>query len=225
MMLATLPPIVYRDERLVVFDKPAGLLSVPGLGREKLDSLATRAAAALPGARIVHRLDRDTSGLIVLALDPEAHRNLSVQFQERLVEKTYEAVVAGVVADDAGAIDLPIRKDLEAPPRHRVDHERGRPSRTEWVVVRREADRTHLRLHPRTGRSHQLRLHLLAIGHPILGDDLYAPPDVQALAPRLMLHASGLSFAHPSTAAPMSFTSRPPWARDGWPSADPSSRA
>ena len=201
------PPILHQDERIVVLDKPTGLLSVPGIGPEKADCLASRVGEAVPGARIVHRLDRDTSGVIVMALDAEAHRTLSIQFQDRLVEKTYIAVVAGVVEDDEGEVDLPIRKDLDDTPRQIVDHVHGRPSVTRWRVLERATDRTRLELTPLTGRSHQLRLHLKAIGHPILGDDLYAPPDVRAMADRLMLHALRLVVTHPSTAAPMTFES------------------
>lgn len=204
-MPAVLPPILYRDDRLIVFDKPAGLLSVPGIGPEKADCLAARVQAAHPGARIVHRLDRDTSGVIVMARDAEAHRALSIQFQDRIVDKTYVGVVAGVVAGDDGEIDLPIRKDLDDPPRQIVDHVHGRPSVTRWRVLERGDDRTRLELRPITGRSHQLRLHLASIGHPVLGDDLYAPPASRDAADRLLLHATSLSVVHPTTAAPMTF--------------------
>ena len=137
-----LPPILYLDDRLIVLDKPAGLLSVPGIGPEKADCLASRVQAAHPGARIVHRLDRDTSGVIVMALDAEAHRALSIQFQDRIVDKTYVGVVAGAVAGDDGEIDLPIRKNPDDPPRQMVDHVHGRASVTRWRVLERGADRT-----------------------------------------------------------------------------------
>jgi tRNA pseudouridine32 synthase/23S rRNA pseudouridine746 synthase len=204
-MSPTVPDILFRDERLIVLDKPTGLLSVPGIGPEKADCLAARVAEAHPGARIVHRLDRDTSGVIVMALDAEAHRHLSMQFQERQVSKRYIALVAGVVAGDSGEIDLPIRKDLDDPPRQMIDYVHGRPSVTRWRVLERSGDRTRLELTPVTGRSHQLRLHLKAIGHPVLGDDLYAPPDARAMAGRLCLHAASLELSHPSTAAPLRF--------------------
>ncbi|MDY7109538.1 MAG: RluA family pseudouridine synthase [Planctomycetota bacterium] len=199
-MTDALPEILHRDERIIVLNKPAGLLSVPGIGPEKADCLAARIAAALPGARIVHRLDRDTSGVIVMALDAEAHRQLSVQFQDRLVEKKYIAIAAGVIEREEGSIDLPLRKDLDDPPRQIIDHEHGRPAVTRWRVLERGTDRTRVELSPRTGRSHQLRLHLKTLGHPVLGDDLYAPPDVLAMADRLMLHALSLSIVHPATA-------------------------
>lgn len=203
--------ILYHDHRLLVINKPMGLLSVPGIGPEKQDCLIARVRETYREARIVHRLDRDTSGVIVLALDAEAHRQLSIQFQEREVHKTYRAVVIGVMEGDKGEIDLPIRKDLDDPPRQMVDHEQGRAAFTRWRVLERSADRTHIELTPLTGRSHQIRVHLKAIGHPILGDDLYAPPEALAMADRLMLHAHTLTIVHPETAAPMTFEARCPF--------------
>lgn len=204
-------PILYRDERLIALDKPSRLLSVPGIGPDKQDCLAARIAAHLAGARIVHRLDRDTSGVIVMAFDAEAHRELSRQFHDREVEKRYIAVVDGQTASDEGEIDLPMRKDMENPPRHLIDHEQGRPALTRWRVIERMADHTRLELRPVTGRSHQLRLHLLSMGHPILGDDLYAPPPVLARSSRLLLHALSLAIVHPGNAAPMTFTAECPF--------------
>jgi tRNA pseudouridine32 synthase/23S rRNA pseudouridine746 synthase len=169
---------------------------------------------AYPGARIVHRLDRETSGVMAMALDADTHRNLSRQFEQRQVAKRYVAVVIGLVGADEDEIDLPLRKDLEPPrpgPRHIVDHEQGRPALTRFCVLTRDTDRTHLALHPRTGRSHQLRVHLAAIGHPILGDDLYAPPHVVAMADRLLLHAQALSLTHPPTGEQMTFESPCPF--------------
>lgn len=205
--------VIYKDERLLVIDKPVGVLSVPGIGPEKADSIAKRAAAEFAGARIVHRLDRDTSGVIVLAFDAEAHRELSRQFHDREVVKKYVAIVDGVVKDDAGRIDLPMRKDMDPrhAPRQVIDHAEGRPAITDWWVTDRHADRTRLLLQPLTGRSHQLRLHLKMIGHPILGDDLYAPARVLAMADRLMLHAWTLELVHPTTAAAMKFESPCPF--------------
>jgi tRNA pseudouridine32 synthase/23S rRNA pseudouridine746 synthase len=197
--------ILFEDERLVVIDKPTSLLSVPGIGPEKQDCLASRVAAIVSGARIVHRLDRDTSGVIIMARDAEAHRHLSMQFQDRVPKKEYVAVVAGVIEADAGRVDLPMRKDLDDTPRQIIDHEHGRAAQTDWEVEERREDRTRVRLRPITGRSHQLRLHLKVIGHPILGDDLYAPPEVQAMADRLLLHAERLELVHPETAEWMSF--------------------
>lgn len=199
------PEVLHRDERLIVLNKPSGLLSVPGIGPEKADCLASRVAEAFPGARIAHRLDRDTSGVMVMAFDAEAHRELSRQFHDREVEKEYIAVVAGNMSDDAGRIDLPMRKDMDDPPRQIIDHERGRRAITDWRVESSDNDRTRVRLTPITGRSHQLRLHMKTIGHPILGDDLYAPADVVAMADRLLLHALSLTIIHPSTSSRMRF--------------------
>lgn len=189
-------PVVYADGAVLVADKPAGLLSVPGRGQALRDCLLARLQGRFPGARIVHRLDRDTSGLIVLALDGASHRDLSGQFHDRQVDKQYEAIVAGAVEGDAGVIDLPMRKDLEHPPRHRVDVEHGRWAVTTWRVLDRGLDRTRMALQPLTGRSHQLRVHLSAMGHAVLGDPLYGragdPP-----SQRLMLHATRIAFRHP----------------------------
>ena len=205
------PPIIFRDDRIVVVDKPTGLLSVPGIGPEKADCVVARLNAEDPAARIVHRLDRDTSGVMILARDAEAHRALSIQFQDRIVAKRYVAVVGGRLAESEGLIDLPIRKDLDDPPRQRIDLVHGRPSQTRWRVLSQEADRARLELIPETGRSHQLRIHLQTIGHPILGDDLYAPPHLRDRAERLLLHATMLTIVHPATSAPMTFESPCPF--------------
>lgn len=205
--------VIYSDERILVLNKPVGLLSVPGIGPAKLDSLATRAAAHFPGARILHRLDRDTSGVILLARDAQAHRELSRQFHDREVTKTYIAIVSGVVEGDSGEIDLPMRKDMEPAnaPRQVIDQAEGRRAITRWHALERFPDRTRLKLIPITGRSHQLRLHLKAIGHPILGDDLYAPVQVLAMAERLLLHAQSLTIVHPQTASLMTFEASCPF--------------
>lgn len=203
--------VLHADDRILVLDKPSGLLSVPGRGREKADCLAARAAAAYPGARIVHRLDQPTSGVMVLALDAEAHRHLGRQFERRRVAKTYRAVVAGAVRAEHGAIVLPLRTDWPNRPRQIVDPVHGRPALTCFETLDRGDDRTALRLRPVTGRSHQLRVHLATIGHPILGDDLYAPPDVVAMASRLLLHAERLAFAHPVTGEQVAFEGPPPF--------------
>jgi tRNA pseudouridine32 synthase/23S rRNA pseudouridine746 synthase len=193
--------ILLHDRHLVVVDKPAGLLSVPGIGPEKADCLVARLQAEAPGARIVHRLDFDTSGVIVLALDADIHRELSRQFQDREVRKRYVAIVAGRVAGDSGEIDLPLRKEAMGSARQIVHQAEGKPSVTRWRVLERleSPPRTRLSLEPLTGRSHQLRVHCLAIGHPILGDPLYAPPEWREAAPRLLLHAEMLEFTHPAT--------------------------
>lgn len=200
-----LPPLLHSDNRLLVFSKPPGLLTVPGIGPEKADCLASRADEAFPGARIVHRLDRDTSGVIVLARDAEAHRHVSIQFQDRQVDKHYEAVVGGRLAVDEGVIDAALRKDLDNPPRQIIDEQNGRSASTRFEVIERHDDRTRVHLSPYTGRSHQLRVHMLSIGHPILGDDLYAPLDLLQASPRLLLHATILTITHPSSGAELTF--------------------
>ncbi len=204
-------PVIYRDESIVILDKPSGLLSVPGIGLDKKDCVAVRVASAIEGARIVHRLDRDTSGVMIMANDRGSHRELSRQFQDREVSKVYEAVVIGIVEDDSGVIDLPIRKDMDNRPKQCVDVEHGKPSVTRWKVKERLENKTRLELFPKTGRSHQLRLHLREIGHPILGDDLYATPKQRAMAKRLLLHAVSLSIVHPVTGQSMSFESPIPF--------------
>ena len=163
------------------------------------DCLSARVQADLPSALVVHRLDRDTSGLIVMALSGDAQRNLSRQFAERSVEKRYAAVVFGCPKEPNGTIDLPMRKDFDHPPRHRIDPVDGRPAFTRWQLIEQHGDRSRLDVQPLTGRSHQIRLHLATLGHPILGDKLYAHPEALAMAPRLFLHAERLSLSHPAS--------------------------
>lgn len=183
------------DAARVVIDKPPGLLSVPGRGPDKQDCAWARVQARFADALTVHRLDQGTSGLIVYARGEAMQRALSEAFAARLVDKRYEAVVHGLIARDAFEIDLPLIVDWPNRPRQMIDHERGKPSLTRVRVLARDAatNTTRVELEPVTGRSHQLRVHLLAIGHPILGDALYAPPEVLAQAPRLLLHARDLS--------------------------------
>ncbi|MFT4090215.1 MAG: pseudouridine synthase [Asticcacaulis sp.] len=200
----TLSPL-YQDAHLLVYDKPAGLLSVPGRLPENKDSLALRAQAEFPDALIVHRLDMATSGLLVMARGPEAHRTLSMAFADRQVDKRYVAVVAGQVPDDTGEVNLPLICDWPNRPRQMVDHDIGKPSLTRYRVLSREADRTRIELEPVTGRSHQLRVHMMAMGHPIIGDEFYAPEDIRRLSPRLLLHAERLSLPHPANGEIMRF--------------------
>lgn len=193
---------LHADAHLLAFDKPTGLLSVPGRGADKQDSLATRALAQWPDARVVHRLDMATSGVIVLARGLEMQRALGAAFADRRVDKRYEAIVDGWPDADSGEIDLPLGADWPNRPRQQVDPVAGKPSLTRWRVLARMvgphgAPRTRLALRPVTGRSHQLRVHLQAVGHPILGDQLYAPPAAAAAAPRLLLHAVSLTLPHP----------------------------
>jgi tRNA pseudouridine32 synthase/23S rRNA pseudouridine746 synthase len=209
---------VYADEQLLVLDKPAGLLCVPGRGADKQDCLSVRVQAVYPDALVVHRLDMATSGLWLMARGAQAQRILGERFAQRQVSKRYLAVVAGrpdtcVPPGEWAMIDLPIAADWPNRPLRIIDPELGKPSQTRWRVVGYDAhaDTTRVELEPLTGRSHQLRVHLQALGHPILGDTLYAPPQVQARAPRLLLHATELRFAHPVTGAAMAFASPPPF--------------
>lgn len=224
---------VYEDAHLVVLNKPSGLLCVPGRGPDKLDCLSSRAQQQWPDALVVHRLDQATSGLVVMARSLAVQRALGDAFAARQVDKRYMAVVSGSpVAQPAPAdaallagmpqdaehwslIDLPLIADWERRPLQRVDHAVGKPSQTWWrAVTGQEAaalpsipsDSTRLWLAPVTGRTHQLRLHLQAIGHPILGDSLYATPGVQAMAPRLLLQAQHIAFTHPVTQVPVACT-------------------
>ncbi|GAA5524935.1 dual-specificity RNA pseudouridine synthase RluA [Microbulbifer aestuariivivens] len=199
--------IIYQDTSLLVLDKPSGLLSVPGRDPLHRDSLASRAEARFPGAMTVHRLDMDTSGLVVMARNAVAHRQLSRLFQDRKVSKVYYAKVWGELADAEGEIDLPLICDWPNRPRQKVDFEVGKPSLTRWQRVATGENCSLVKLMPVTGRSHQLRVHLQAIGHPILGDPFYAHAPALAAAPRLLLHAAALSFAHPDSGEALRFVS------------------
>ena len=183
--------VVHLDPQLLVVDKPAGLLTVPGRGADKTDCLASRVLDLCSDALTVHRLDMATSGLVVFGRGKAAQRRLSMVFARREVDKRYEAVVHGLVADDQGEITLPLMADWPRRPMQKVDQDQGKPSLTRWRVLERcpASASTRLALQPMTGRTHQLRLHLAAIGHPILGDTLYSPPPIAAAAPRLLLHA------------------------------------
>lgn len=197
--------ILHCDAELMIIDKPCGLLSVPGKGDDRLDCLITRLQKHYPQARIVHRLDLDTSGVMVIAMNPAAHRHLGLQFERRHVEKTYIALVDGNVAADSGRVDLPIRVDWPNRPRQMIDHAEGRSAVTDWQVLAREDDRSRIALRPLTGRSHQLRLHMRELGHPILGDTLYAPEAARKAMPRLCLHALNLSLYHPDGGERLTF--------------------
>ena len=190
------PVILHEDHELVLVDKPAGLLSVPGKGAHMADCLIARLRVGFPEILLVHRLDLDTSGVMVFARTPHAQRHLGLQFEKRQTRKTYIARVAGQVAERAGRVDLPIGVDWPNRPRQMVCHDTGRPAQTDWVLIRHEEDGSRLRLMPVTGRSHQLRVHMLAIGHPILGDPLYAS-GADLVHPRMMLHAKELRLRHP----------------------------
>ncbi len=201
--------VVHADARFVIVNKPSGMLSVPGKGPEKRDCVAERVRALYPGATgpvTIHRLDMDTSGLIACALDEDAQRTLSVQFQDRHVEKTYVALVAGRVRELSGTIEIPVRPDPFNRPVQVVDRSHARPAVTHWRVLSYETDRTRLELTPLTGRTHQLRVHCAHVGHPILGDVLYGEDHP---APRLMLHARTLGFTDPDTGRRVSFACDP----------------
>lgn len=206
--------VLHADAACLVADKPAGLLSVPGRGDGKQDCLATRLRAAYPDALVVHRLDMATSGLFLMGRGADMQRRLSRAFEQREVHKRYVAVVAGVPAADGWSeIDLPLAADWPRRPRQQVDRANGRPSLTRWRVLGPGPvpGTTRLELEPVTGRSHQLRVHLLAIGHPIVGDALYAPAPVADAAPRLLLHAAELQLAHPHTGETMHWRSPAPF--------------
>ncbi len=199
------PAILYVDDHLLVVNKPSGLHSVPGLNMDPRDCLIGWVQKTYPKARIVHRLDRDTSGLLVLGHHADAHRELSRQFQDREVEKFYQALVYGHLAETQGQVDLPLRYDPPTKPRHVVDMENGQSALTFWRVIERLRQCTRMELKPYTGRSHQLRVHMQALGHPILGDALYAEGEALALSPRLCLHAERLEITHPYTGARLRF--------------------
>ena len=202
--------VLHHDHQVILVDKPAGLLSVPGKGPHLADCLIARVQAVFPTALLVHRLDRDTSGVMVFALTPHAQRHLGLQFENRQTRKTYVARVWGQVAEAKGTVDLPLTVDWPNRPRQMVDHTNGRPAVTDWRRLKRGADETRMRLMPRTGRSHQLRVHMLAMGHPILGDPFYATGPALNF-PRLMLHSEKLQFRHPDGGLPVTVTSPVPF--------------
>jgi tRNA pseudouridine32 synthase/23S rRNA pseudouridine746 synthase len=193
--------LIHADPSLLVVKKPTRLLSVPGRGEDKQDALIRRVLLHYPDALIVHRLDFDTSGLLVIARGKEMHRRLSLLFQERKTLKRYIALVAGRLDPKTGTVDLPICVDWPNRPLHKVDFVAGKPSLTRWRVLSYDAenDTSRVELIPVTGRTHQLRVHMHAIGHVILGDPLYADSIVKSKAERLLLHASFLAFTHPES--------------------------
>lgn len=203
------PHIWFADAWMVVAEKPADLLAVPGRGEAGRDHFWGRVQALYADALVVHRLDMATSGLIVLARGPEVQRRLNRAFADRQVHKTYQALVEGQVREDAGDIDAPLICDWPNRPRQIVDTQRGKPALTHWRVLERLPERTRVALEPVTGRSHQLRVHLQTIGHPICGDTLYNPR--AATSPRLTLHAAELRFAHPETGQACHFSSPVPF--------------
>lgn len=209
------PAVLFRDDHLLVIDKPAGLLSVPGKGDHLTDCVMSRLQAADPAVRLVHRLDRDTSGVMVWARSAMAQRHLGLQFETRVPTKTYVARVWGRLEPPTGTVDLPLIVDWPNRPLQMVDHARGRPAVTDWRVVRHDpgppGETTRVRLTPRTGRSHQLRVHMRELGHPILGDPFYATGPAQDGWGRLMLHAEGLKLRHPDGGHWMTFSAPCPF--------------
>lgn len=203
--------VLHQDRDIMVVNKPSGLLSVPGRDPAHADSTYTRVLAEFPDAKIVHRLDMATSGVIVVALLRSAESELKRQFRERETEKTYYARVAGHVKARHGTVNLPLICDWPNRPKQKVDHKIGKPSQTHYEVVSYGKRSTLVKLTPITGRSHQLRVHMMALGHPILGDNFYADPLAKRLAPRLLLHAQSLTITHPYTKERMTFSCDAPF--------------
>lgn len=202
--------VLHDDHQVVLVDKPAGLLSVPGKGELLTDCLLARVQAVFPQALLVHRLDRDTSGVMIFALTPHAQRHLGLQFEKRMTKKTYIARVWGEVSAPSGTVDLPLIVDWPNRPRQMVDHENGRAAVTDWKRLKRGVGETRMRLMPKTGRSHQLRVHMLSLGHPILGDPFYAEGPARDF-PRMMLHSESLQFRHPDGGAGTRITAKAPF--------------
>ena len=218
--------IIYKDEDIVVLNKSSGLLSVPGRLPEHQDCLQNRVQRVLPTATVVHRLDMATSGIIIMALNKPAHVFISRQFEQRKTKKSYIARVYGHVKEHEGSVDLPLICDWPNRPKQKVDHENGKQSLTHYRVLSyselnsgndsseggsSENESTLVELTPVTGRSHQLRVHMLALGHPILGDRLYAHEQALTVSPRLQLHARNLSLAHPVTGELLTFVAPCPF--------------
>ena len=207
---------VYFDEHMLVLNKPSGLLSVPGRGPDKQDCLSKRVQAIYPDALVVHRLDQDTSGLLIMARGIEAQRRISKAFETRQIHKRYMAVVVGKPeptekdADGWAWIEGAILLDWPNRPLH-IIHPDGKPSQSRWRMLESSDSASLIELEPVTGRTHQLRVHMQSIGHPMLGDSLYAPHEVRALTPRLMLHAKSIRLAHPFTTEPLSFDVTQTW--------------
>ena len=205
---------IFVDDQLLVLDKPAGMLTVPGRGDDKADCLWSRAIHQWPDAQVVHRLDMATSGLVLFARGAVMQRQLSMAFAQREVHKRYEAIVTGLLDNGEGRIELPLAADWPTRPRQKVDAHHGKASLTSWRVLARDvkARHTHVELTPHTGRTHQLRVHLAAMGHAIVGDALYATPYVAAASPRLLLHATVLGIQHPQGGEALAWQSAAPFA-------------
>lgn len=200
-MSSDLVSILYQDDDLLIANKPSGLLTVPGKGPENQDCLYKRVLGINPNARIVHRLDQATSGIVMFPLNYPCLKQLTHQFESRDIHKRYLAIVSGLVNDDEGEVQLPLICDWPNRPKQKVCYEQGKSAHTRYKVIGRDRDnnRSRMQLEPVSGRTHQLRVHMLSIGHPILGDRLYAPDDVITQSPRLLLHAQELWLTHPIT--------------------------
>lgn len=199
--------IIYQDDDIIVLNKPSGLLSVPGKALEHRDCLQSRVQRVYPTASVVHRLDMATSGIMVMALNKAAHRHISKQFELRQTKKSYQAIIYGQPESDSGEINLPLICDWPNRPKQMIDFSRGKHALTRWQVMSRHSATCKVTLTPITGRSHQLRVHMLSIGHPIIGDRLYAHSEALSLAKRLNLHAQYLSFLHPTKRKNITFHS------------------
>lgn len=197
--------VIHEDEHLIIVNKPSGLLSVPGKGEHLADCLIARVQAVFPTALLVHRLDRDTSGVMVFAGNPAAQRHLGLQFEKRRPKKIYVARVWGQMAEKSGLVDLPIIVDWPNRPLQKICHDTGRPAQTEWKVLKSGEGETRVRLMPKTGRSHQLRIHMRELGHPILGDPFYASGAALEPYDRLMLHSEELRLLHPEDGRGLKF--------------------
>ncbi|PIW30654.1 MAG: RNA pseudouridine synthase [Rhodobacterales bacterium CG15_BIG_FIL_POST_REV_8_21_14_020_59_13] len=204
-------PVIFADDHILVLDKPSGLLTVPGNHPDRADCLESRSREVFPTARIVHRLDMDTSGVIVLGLTIPAHADLGRQFEKRQTMKRYIARVWGEMPKAAGRVEQPIITDWPNRPRQMIDHARGRPAITDWRVLGIEGGHSRVELVPLTGRSHQLRVHMAHLEHPVLGDNFYAHAAARAASARLCLHAQSLGLRHPVTGEEMAFESAVPF--------------
>lgn len=202
--------IRYQDRDIIVINKPSGLLSNPGRAANTFDCAINRLLQRYPETILVHRLDCATSGIMVFALNKKAESNIKTQFQNRMSKKTYIAEVQGHIVDEEGVIELAMKPDTERPPLQQVAQD-GKPSKTYFKVLEHRQSSTLVELKPVTGRTHQLRIHMLAIGHPILGDDFYGDENVIAASKRLCLHAMSLSITHPYSGKAMTFSSAHPF--------------
>lgn len=202
--------VIHADHEILIVNKPSGLLSVPGKGPHLADCLIARVQVAFPQALLIHRLDRDTSGVMVFALTRHAQRHIGLQFEKRMTKKTYVARIWGVLEPKTGTVDLPLIVDWENRPLQKVCHETGKLAQTDWRVLRSGANESRVRLMPKTGRSHQLRVHMLSLGHPILGDPFYAQGEAREYE-RLMLHSEELRLRHPDGGEGVKFRAKAPF--------------